>query len=108
MKNYYEALDQDVFANLPLTFHIKNGLDDAEFDKFHEYYDQCEEDVKNKKAALKQRRQEERERRENDGGNSPVKKKDESGEPTYYQSQAAPKNIWIIKPGENTNRGQGI
>jgi hypothetical protein len=25
--------------------------------------------------------------------------------PKYYQSQMAPKNIWIIKPGENTNRG---
>ena len=31
MKNYYEALDQDVFDNLPLTFHIKKGLDDPEF-----------------------------------------------------------------------------
>lgn len=34
MKNYYEALDQDVFANLPLTFHIKDGLEDPEFAKF--------------------------------------------------------------------------
>ena len=29
-------------------------------------------------------------------------------EPLYYQSPAPPKNIWIIKPGENTNRGHGI
>jgi len=34
MKNYYEALDHDVFDNLPLTFHIKNGLNDPEFNKF--------------------------------------------------------------------------
>lgn len=34
MKNYYEALDQDVFDNLPLTFHIKNGVSDPEFLKF--------------------------------------------------------------------------
>jgi hypothetical protein len=34
MKNYYEAMDQDVFDNLPVTFHIKNGIDDQEFQKF--------------------------------------------------------------------------
>lgn len=39
MKNYYEALDQDVFANLPLTFHIKDGLEDPEFTKFQTYYE---------------------------------------------------------------------
>ena len=26
----------------------------------------------------------------------------------YYNTQVAAKNIWIIKPGENTNQGQGI
>ena len=31
MRNYYEALDQNVFDNLPVTFHIKNGLSDPEF-----------------------------------------------------------------------------
>ena len=34
MKNYYDALDQDVFDNLPLTLHIKEGLDDPEFQRF--------------------------------------------------------------------------
>jgi tubulin---tyrosine ligase len=53
MKNYYEALEQDVFANLPLTFHIKDGLEDPEFEKFKQYYDTCEEEVRNKKAMLK-------------------------------------------------------
>ena len=31
MKNYYEALGCDVFENIPLTFHVKTGLDDPEF-----------------------------------------------------------------------------
>ena len=31
MKNYYEAIGEDVFANLPLTFHIKAGISDSEF-----------------------------------------------------------------------------
>jgi len=34
MKNYYEAMDQDVFNNLPLTFHIKSCFDDPEFKRF--------------------------------------------------------------------------
>ena len=115
MKNYYEALDQDVFANLPLTFHVKNGLDDAEFIRFEQHYAKCEEDVKNKKAMQKQKKKDERELKEKakdedetSQNPSPSKKKDEKEEPLFYQSMAAPKNIWIIKPGENTNQGQGI
>ena len=34
MKNYYEALDQEVFDSLPLTFHVKNTADDKEFQRF--------------------------------------------------------------------------
>jgi tubulin monoglycylase TTLL3/8 len=116
MKNYYEALDQDVFANLPLTFHVKNGLDDPEFQRFEQYYAKCEEEVKNKKAMQKQRRKDERDHREKakdeddiSPHTSPTKKsKEANDEPQYYQSLAAPKNIWIIKPGENTNQGRGI
>lgn len=34
MKNYYDALEEDVFDYLPLTFHVKAGLEDPEFLKF--------------------------------------------------------------------------
>ena len=64
MKHYYEAIGEDPFNALPVTFHIKEGLDDPEFFKFQAYYDANRE-----KAST---------------------------------------NVWIIKPGENTNRGQGI
>ena len=63
MRNYYEALGQNPYNSLPVTFHIKTGLDDPEFEKFKQTYD----------------------------------------ETTDPKS-----NIWIIKPGENTNRGNGI
>lgn len=49
MKNYYEALGEDVFANIPLTFHIKTGLDDPEFNRFRQTYMKFEEEIKNKK-----------------------------------------------------------
>ena len=31
MKNYYEAIGEDPFDSLPVTFHIKEGLDDPNF-----------------------------------------------------------------------------
>ena len=54
-----------------------------------------------------QDRTEKKDKAETSPQNSPGKE-EKNNEPTYYQSQATPKNIWIIKPGENTNRGQGI
>ena len=54
LKNYYEAMDQDLFNVVPLTFHVKNGLEDPEFHKFKSYYVKCEEECKNKKAQRKQ------------------------------------------------------
>jgi hypothetical protein len=53
MRNYYDALGENVFDNLPVTFHIKNGLDDPEFTRFKAYYDQEQERIKNKKAKKK-------------------------------------------------------
>lgn len=63
MRFYYEAIGSDPFNQLPITFHVKNGLEDPEFFKFKQYYEAA--------SGMKN-------------------------------------NIWIIKPGENTNRGQGI
>lgn len=34
MRNYYDSLGENVFDNLPVTFHIKNGLEDPEFTRF--------------------------------------------------------------------------
>ena len=53
MKNYYEALEEDVFDNLPLTFHVKAGLEDPEFAKFKNKYHFFEEEIKNRKANKK-------------------------------------------------------
>ena len=34
MRHYYEAIGEDPFNALPVTFHIKEGLEDAEFFRF--------------------------------------------------------------------------
>lgn len=72
MKMYYESLEEDPFDHIPLTYHIKDGVDSVEFEKFSAEYRRIEEEMENGK-----------------------------GEKKLY-------NIWIIKPGENTNRGSGI
>lgn len=49
MRNYYEAMGKDVFSALPVTFHIKDGVDDAEFSRFTQFYYKEEEEIKNLK-----------------------------------------------------------
>ena len=50
---------------LPLTFHIKNGVQDPEFSEFRSTFEE-------------------------------------------FAKNSCFKNVWIVKPGENTNRGTGI
>ena len=59
LKEYFENINDDVFNYIPLTFHIKEGIKDEEYQKFIELFEK-------------------------------------------------EKSIWIIKPGENTNKGKGI
>lgn len=68
MKNYYQAINFDLFSCLPLTFHIKNE-EDLEFENFKQAFEVMELEKKTK--------------------------------PRFQ-------NVWILKPGENTNRGNGI
>lgn len=49
MKIYYEAMNKDVFSALPITFHIKEGLDDLEFYKFKGAYFKEEDEIKKQK-----------------------------------------------------------
>ena len=68
MSNYYQnAQDCVVFDVLPVTFHLKDGFQDANFSKFEYYYKQC-----------------------------------------HLKNRDAKENVWVIKPGENSNRGNGI
>ncbi len=46
---YYEAMGKDVFNAVPMTFHIKEGLEDAEFQRFKTFYIKEEDDVKKQK-----------------------------------------------------------
>lgn len=43
---YYEAMGKDVFNAVPMTFHVKEGLEDPEFLRFKQYYFKEEEEIK--------------------------------------------------------------
>lgn len=38
MKMYYELTFRDPFNYIPMTFHIKIGTQDPEWEKFEDYY----------------------------------------------------------------------
>lgn len=86
MKSYYQAMSQDPFQFIPQTYHIKNGEKDGEFLKF--------------KAAFAQY---EKQAHEIEKIRSSCKEGAASG-PKPHKIL----NIWIVKPGEATNRGNGI
>jgi len=83
MKSYYEAMKENVFDYLPLTFHVRKGFEDKEYQKFLEYYNNREVEIQEQEKLLQ----------ENKEAKKTVKKL---------------RNLWIVKPGENTNRGIGI
>ena len=80
LKEYYELTGGNLFRAIPLTFHIKKGLKDPQYKRFLAYH---------KKRQAHIRRQE---------------REGEKGETVRRPMR----NIWIVKPGELTNRGNGI
>lgn len=42
MKHYYEALGEDPFQHMPVTYHVKEGSEDPEFIKFTEFYEKTQ------------------------------------------------------------------
>ena len=82
MKTYYESLGENPFEYIPLTFHIKDGVDSEEFKQFEEEFKLNESLNDQSNAKLDNLTSKDRKNRMH--------------------------NIWIIKPGENTNRGSGI
>ena len=114
MRDYYRQRNQDPFEVLPLTFLVKHGLSDPEFKRFTAYYEDLSKRIqvleREKQALLRARRaqingergsewEEEEDCGEDDG---------DIGIREIEEKYRVPKNIWIIKPGENTNRGNGI
>ena len=129
MRKYYDSLGSDPFKVLPLTFHTEQGVNDPEFRKFSSYYNKVEAHFKQSEKQIKQAIKDYQTERKNAktlaqeskkaAGEKKGAKDDDYGsevDSDEYEDAVekirkkyrAPQNTWIIKPGENTNRGQGI
>lgn len=87
IKNYCQNINENPFDYIPITFHIQDGLEDKEYLNFKNFFKKQESC---NALLLKEIKSWER-------LSEPEKKK-----------ITQQKNIYIIKPGENTNRGTGI
>jgi len=88
MRTYYSAISEEYSKYLPLTFHIQEGINDREWEKLVEYYYKKTDDIKEDEEKLK-----------NNAPQSYFERKQ------VTQRYKPKKNIWIVKPGEMTNRG---
>lgn len=113
MQEYYLANEIDPFSVLPLTYLVRN-TGDQEFHKFEQEWLRIDNEIKAMttkqnqeiskilKKSRKQRQESSDEYESDDfGGNDEEIKK-------IKEKYKIPLNTWIIKPGENTNRGFGI
>jgi tubulin monoglycylase TTLL3/8 len=80
LKEYYELTGGHLFKVIPLTFHIKKGMRDPQYKRFLVYH--------KKRHSIIRKQEKDKENGLNIG--RPMR------------------NIWIVKPGELTNRGNGI
>lgn len=115
MRKYYESLGQDPFKVLPLTFHTSHGINDPDYRKFSNYYNALEQKVKQSetqiKTAIKQYQTDKKEaakKPKSDEYDSEIDSDDEDVIEKIRKKYRTPLNTWIIKPGENSNRGVGI
>lgn len=91
MRQYYQLTNKNVFEHLPLTFHIKKGLDDREYKHFVKEFRRRQEEIRKLEEEEEKNRGAEEE--DEDEGETRVR---------------VGRNIWIVKPGELSNRGSGI
>ena len=123
MREYYLAMGIDPFTVLPLTFHVKNQSD-SEFQKFENEYKKLEQTSKIKHRELDKALRDyiRKKRKQTKNTRTKMYECDTDEELDWVHStecddpdaikikrqHRAPLNNWIIKPGENSNRGVGI
>jgi len=108
LSKYYEKSGLDLNDIVPLTFHIKNAKD---VENFKERFD-----INNSEIEIVQSRLSELEENYSNSDNeeniskslSKPRKSILDACKEYKNYLKCNKNIWIVKPGENTNRGKGI
>ncbi len=80
-----------MFDYMPVTFHLKEGADSKEWEKFEQCYMSVQSEIEEGQQEGKD-----------------LDKAFPEKEALMRQTRKKPRNLWIVKPGENTNRGFGI
>ena len=102
MRDLYQSEGRDLFSVMPLTYVINDGLNDIEFDKFEAQFKAIQDKQTTKRKVQSS---------QNNLGSTQPYGISNIPEATIEELLSMPKqlhNIWIIKPGEDTNRGSGI
>mmetsp|Transcript_24239 Transcript_24239/g.37367 ORF Transcript_24239/g.37367 Transcript_24239/m.37367 type:complete len:228 (+) Transcript_24239:1823-2506(+) len=121
MREYYEAMGLDPFSVLPLTFHIKNSTD-SEFKRLEIEYNKLTAVIKDRAAKMNAEVSKLLASRKKKGGKKIARIADSDYDDEYdlysecedeeinaiKKKYRVPFNSWIVKPGENSNRGVGI
>ncbi|CAD8123980.1 unnamed protein product [Paramecium sonneborni] len=82
MRNYMKIIKEEYTKYIPRTFHIQQGITDPEYIKFIDYYNKRQEEMKEQEKKLQMNYKRDKKIR--------------------------PISLWIVKPGECSNRGNGI
>ena len=122
MRDYYKGIGQNPYSVLPVTYMISN-TNDPEFKQFEQYYHATRNKITEIKRLLDAELQNYYKKRANDGKTKSKRKRieNEYGDESEYdlyeddeevkairKKYKVPCNTWIVKPGEDTNRGKGI
>lgn len=127
MTSFYRAINSDPFEAFPSTFHI-NSVNDTEFTKFKFFFEGIQNDIKDTIKWIQEDKRPKVESRKVGHWNTRPKKRiaaacfsdteddddsdeyeyDDDEEDSVEDDDRIPRNIWIVKPGENSNSGNGI
>ncbi len=55
IRSFFTYIEKDPFEHIPVTFHIKKGLSDPEFQKFLNYYNKRKKQIASSENPKKQR-----------------------------------------------------
>eukprot|EP00357_Protocruzia_adherens_P014425 CAMPEP_0115044926 /NCGR_PEP_ID=MMETSP0216-20121206/47833_1 /TAXON_ID=223996 /ORGANISM="Protocruzia adherens, Strain Boccale" /LENGTH=249 /DNA_ID=CAMNT_0002427687 /DNA_START=132 /DNA_END=877 /DNA_ORIENTATION=+ len=100
MRYYYQLQNKDVFEFLPVTYHVTGGINDPEFKRFEQHFLKIQDQIKKSQKTKTVSKRRKRKISSDSDSDSESSESDEE--------DTTSKNIWIVKPGENTNRGRAI